>query len=110
MRIVNATIDVSVLQNILEPYKFTATKYIEPDGSVTLALTEIDLAENGADEQEAIRKMAAGILDYAGDFYKEFSYWARGGRINHIPYVLKALILNDAEKIGELITCRLGEI
>ena len=102
--------DIGTIENFLDAYKFTANKYIEEDGSVTLGLVEIDLAENGKDEQDAIKKMAQAILEYAEDFYNEFSYWARGNRKSHIPYVFKALILNDIEKIGRLITCRLGKI
>jgi len=101
--------EISIVENLLSAYTFTANKYIEDDGSVTLGLVEIDLAENGTDERDAIRKMAEAILDYSQDYYNEFDYWFRGNRKPHLPYVLKALILNDAEKIGELIKCHLGE-
>ena len=102
--------DLSVLENILEPYVFTADRYVEDDGSITLSLVDIDLAENGKNDEKALKKMAAAILEYAEDYYKEFHIWAKGWRIPHIPYVFKALILNDVEKIGGLITCRPGEI
>ena len=102
--------DIGIIENFLDAYKFTADKYIEDDGSVTLSLVEIDLAENGKNEQEVLKIMAQAILEYAEDYYNEFSYWAKGNRKSHIPYVFKALILNDIEKIGGLITCRPGEI
>ena len=102
--------EISIVENLLSAYTFTANKYIEDDGSVTLGLVEIDLAENGVDERDAIRKMAAAILDYSQDYYNEFDYWFRANRKPHLPYVIKALVLNDIEKIGELIQCRLGEI
>jgi hypothetical protein len=102
--------DIATIESLLSAYSFTAEKYIEDDGSVTLSLNEIDLAENGADEQEALQKMAAAILEYAEDYYNDFAYWARGDRKAHLPYVFKALILNDAEKIGGLIECHPGEI
>lgn len=102
--------DISVVESMLDAYKFTARKYVEDDGSITLGLNEIDLVENGADEQEALKKMAQSILDYAEDYYNDFSYWANGNRKYHIPYIFKALILNDIDKIGGLITCHPGEI
>jgi hypothetical protein len=68
------------------------------------------VGENGVDERDAIRKMAAAILDYSQDYYNEFDYWFRANRKSHLPYVIKALLLNDIEKIGELIQCHLGEI
>ena len=103
--------DIKIVENILEAYNFTAQKFVEDDGSITLCLNEIeDLAENGGDEREAVLNLAKGILEYAEIFYDDFNYWAVGDRISHIPYVFKALILNDAEKIGGLITCRPGKI
>jgi len=103
--------DLNILKSMLEPYKFTARKYVEDNGSITLGLEEIEfLAENGIDEQDAIKKLAKAILEFSEDFYKEFSYWSSGNGKKHIPYIFKALILNDVEKIGGLITCRPGEI
>jgi hypothetical protein len=102
--------DFDTLENMLSAYSFTADRYVEDDGSITLSLVDIDLAENGKDDEEVLKKMANGILEYAKDYYKEFNVWAKGWRIPHIPYVFKALILNDVEKIGGLIICRHGEI
>ena len=100
--------DVNTIMQLLEPYTLTAETFIEDDGSVTISLTQIDLIENGNDEKEAIKKMAAAILEYAEDYYNDFSYWARGDRKAHIPFVLKALVLNDVDRIGGLIQCRHG--
>jgi hypothetical protein len=102
--------DIKTIEFILSAYSFTADIYDEDDHTVTISLVEIDLIENGVDEQDAIRKMGRAILDYAEDYYNEFSYWARGSRKAHLPYILKALILNDQEKIGEVIQCRRGKI
>ena len=74
------TLDFNIVETMLEPYKFTADRYVEEDGSITLCLNEIDLAENGKDDEDALKLLAAGILDFAEDFYKEFDLWARGWR------------------------------
>ena len=100
--------DIGVLQDLLAAYTFHAEILIEDDGSVTLSLDEIDLAENAADVPSAISKLATSILEYAEDYYKEFSYWSRGDRKGHVPYIFKALILNDVDKIGGLVECRRG--
>jgi hypothetical protein len=102
--------DFKIIESMLEAYKFNAQEYIEDDGSVTLVLDDMDLMDNGKTKEEAIEKLADYILNYAEDFYNDFILWAKGYRINHIPYVLKALMLNDIKKIGELIICRPGEI
>ena len=106
------TLDVDIMETMLEPYKFTAEEHTEEDGSVILCLNEIEfLIETGANMTEAIKNMAAGILNYAEDYFREFDVWYSGTNTKlHFPYVLKALILNDVEKIGGLIICRRGEI
>ena len=96
---------------LLSGYQFTAVKYVESDGSVTLSLNEIDLVENADSEEEAIKAMSASILEYAVDFYKDFNFWASANNKKaEIPYVFKALILDDVAKIGECIQCQVGEI
>jgi hypothetical protein len=102
--------DIRTVEHMLGAYSFSAQEWIEDNGSVTLVLDQIDLVENGADRQEAIQKLAAGILGYAEDYYADFNLWARGDRANHVPYVFKTLIVNDVQKIGGLIQCRPGEI
>ena len=102
--------DFSVMENLLSVYSFNAEVYTEDDGSVTLSLDEIDLVENAADMPGAVTKLACAIMEYSEDYYKEFVYWSRGSRKAHLPYVFKALILNDVDKIGGLIKCRHGKI
>jgi len=100
----------AMVENILEPYIFTADEYVdENDGSVILWSNDFDTWASGKNKEEAVNQLAVEILEFSKDFYKEFDLWAKG-RKTQIPYVLKALMLNDAEKIGGLITCRPGEI
>ena len=103
--------DINIIEKLLDAYRFTARKYVEPDGSITLGLVEIDLAENGKNEEEALNKIAESILEYSEDYYKDFDFfYSAPNRKPHLPYVIKSLILNDINKIGELILCRHGEI
>lgn len=102
--------DVHFFETLLEGYSFTAERFVEDDNSITLSLNEFDIVENGVSEEEAKMKLARAILDYAEDFYKDFSYWGSApNRKSHIPYVFKVLALDDAEKIGELIRCQDGK-
>lgn len=103
--------DLHFMEELLEGYSYTAVRMDEEDGSVTLALNEIDLVENGKDEMEARMKLAASILEYAEDYYVDFSYWGSApNRRPHIPYVFKALFIGDVKKIGESIRCQAGKI
>lgn len=102
-------IDAQTVETLLEGYSFTAKRFVEDDTSITLSLNELDIVENGVSEEEAKMKLAQAILDYAEDFYKDYSYWSSAtNRKSHIPYVFKALALDDAQKIIEQITCRDG--
>ena len=100
----------SLIADMLSVYDFSAAKYIEDDGSITLSLNEIDLVVNAENESSAKKALAESILEYATDYYEEFAYWSNSAnRKGHIPYVLRALLLNDINKIGECIKCQAGE-
>ena len=102
--------EIHLMTEILSKYKFTATRYLEADNSITLSLDEMDIAVNGSTEDEARMRLAQEILEYAKDFYDEFHFWSNApNRKKHIPYVMKVLILEDIEKIGEEITCLDGK-
>ena len=103
--------DIGLIEKLLDAYIFNAELLIEDNGSVTISLDEIDIVENGINEYDAINKMAFAILEYAEDYYNDFNYWySSPNRKAHLPYVMKALILNDINKIGGIITCRHGAI
>jgi hypothetical protein len=102
--------DIHLMTELLAAYRFTVDKYIEEDNSITLSLSEMDLAVNGINEDDARIKMAYEILEYAEDFYNEFHYWSKApNRKKHIPYVMKALILQDVKTIGEEIVWQDGK-
>lgn len=116
-RFIKKTRDYMLLSNmefiseLLSGYSFTANKFIEDDGSVTLSLNELDLIENGSDEKDAINNLSQAILEYAADFYNNYNVWSVApNRKKEIPYVFKALVLDDISKIGECIKCRDGRI
>lgn len=102
--------NLETMLELLEIYQFTADKFIEPDGSVTLSMNEIDLIENGKDEQEARMHLGKSILEYSVDYYNDYVIYSHSpNRKNHIPYVFKALIIDSPEKIGEMIRCQDGK-
>ena len=102
--------NLDIMGEILDAYKFTAEKYIEDDGSVTLSLNEIDLVENASTEAEAKNLLAQSIMEYAEEYYNNFSYYnAATTRKKHVPYIFKALIMDDIMKIGECIECHDGK-
>ncbi len=102
--------NLETVLEILEVYYFTAQKFIEDDGTVTLSLNEIDLIENGKNEQEARLNLAKSILEYSMEYYNNYELYSHSpNRKKHIPYIFKALIVDNPEKIGEIIQCQGGK-
>lgn len=102
--------NLETMSEILQAYQFTALKYREDDGSVTLSLNEIDLVENGKNEQEARLKLGQAILEYSFEYYNEYEIYSHSpNRRGHIPYIFKALIVDDPQKIGDMLQCRDGK-
>lgn len=102
--------NIDLIKNLLQPYKFLASKFIEDNGSITLSLDMMDLIENASTEIEAKMKMAQSIKEYSEDFYKDFEYWGSApNRKEHIPFVLKAILSDSIEQIMESIECHDGE-
>ena len=64
--------NLDTMSEIVAAYKFTADKYIEPDGSITLSLNEIDLVEHGENEQEARLTLGKAILEYSAGLSSSF--------------------------------------
>ena len=90
-----------------DAYQFSALKYIEDDQSITLSLNEIDLVENGRDEQEARSNLGKAIPEYSLDYYNEYEFYSHSpNRKWHIPYIFKALIIDDPDKTGGMAQCR----
>ena len=101
--------NLETISDILQIYQFTVLRYIEDDGSITLSLNEIDIVENGKNEQEARLNMGKAILEYALD-YNEYEMYSRSpNRKKHIPYIFKALIIDNPEKIGDMLQCQDGK-
>ena len=102
--------NLDTMAEILEAYLYTAKKFIEEDGSITLSLNEIDLIENAADESSARYALGNAILEYAMEYYNDYAFYSRSpNRKRHVPYIFKALIMDDPQKIGESILCQDGK-
>lgn len=102
--------NLDTMSDILEAYQFTAARYTEDDGSVTLSLDAIDLVENAPTEKEARFLLAQSIMEYATEYYENYAFYSKApNRKKYVPYVFKALIMDNINKIGEGIICHDGE-
>ena len=103
--------NLDTMAEILEAYHFTADCFIEDDNSVTLSLNEIDLVENSKTKEEAKILLGRSIMEYAEEYYTNYALYSKApNRKSHIPYVFKALITDDAQKLGEsIVICQNGK-
>ena len=102
--------NLDTMSDILKAYSFTAYRYVEEDGSVTLSMNEIDLVENGATEQLARLALAKALLDYSEEYYSNYEMYSHApNRKEHVPYIFRALIMYNPEKIGECFQCQDGK-
>lgn len=96
--------------DILSVYEFSVERFVEADGSITLALNEMDLAENAKTDEEAFDIMANSIMEYAIEYYENYKMYSNApNRKHHIPYILKALLIQDTQKIRDSIKCQIGK-
>lgn len=101
---------IDMVNEILKPYTFTAKTCKEDDGTVTISLNEIDLVENAPTEEEALKRMASAVVEYADDYYNDFQYWfSAPNRKSHLPYVLHVLLQDNVDQVQGLIKCQLGK-
>ena len=102
--------NIELMLELLAVYRFTAQKIMEEDGSVTLSLNEIDLVENGSDEADVRLKMGNAIIEYSVTYYNEYTIYSHSpNRRHHIPYIFKALMMDNPKEIGDGIVCQDGE-
>lgn len=101
---------LDTMADILEAYPFTAKVYKEADGSITLSMNEIDLVENGRTMEEARLKLGTSLLEYSTDYYEDYELYSHSpNRKKHIPYVFRALIMDDPSRIGDAFICQDGK-
>ena len=90
---------------LVDNYAFTAEKFMESDGSVTLSLDQIDIIANAPTKAEAITELANDLREYALDYYDHFSEWSVApNRKGHLSYVIKLLMADDFQSIEHMIS------
>lgn len=90
--------------NLLADYRFHMNLFSEENGSITASLNELDLIINTTDRNNLKNLMAQEILDYAEDYFEQFSlYYNSTNRQKQFPYVLKAILADNLEEIAGFI-------
>jgi len=104
-------ISIDMLKDILRCEKLHVLLYPEDDGTVTAVIDELDLTANARDEEQVIKNLADDAIEYANEYYDQFSYWhSAPNRRHHLAYVL-AILACESDKVSkELFICQAGKI
>ena len=91
-------------QEILTRYSLKPEVIMEDDGSITLALDDLELAVNAPTKDEAIRELVVDLKLYACDFMERSQLFLNSpNRRQHLPYLLRVLLCNSDAEIRSLL-------
>ena len=104
-------ISINMAKELVKDVVFTADKYIEDDGSVTLSLHDFDIVVNGKDESSALDSLTKDLREYALEFYEDIEFWSSDiNRRKQLKKILKVLLTGDNAELKESIVCQVGRI
>jgi hypothetical protein len=98
-----------MLKSALEKYVLSAEALEEDDGSVTLALDELDIAVNAPTLEEAFDELVRELKLYAQDYLDRIQLFLNApNRRHHLPYILRIALCGSDEEIKGLVelVCR----
>ena len=76
----------------------------EEDGSITLALDQVDISINADSLDQAKQEMAKELSLYARDYMERSQLFLNApNRRSHFPYVLRILLCDNVEEVGQLL-------
>ncbi|MDF9407069.1 MAG: hypothetical protein A4E52_01587 [Pelotomaculum sp. PtaB.Bin013] len=91
-------------QDILKAYHLKPEILPEKDGSVTVALNEIDIAVNEPTLKKAIDELIKEMKIYAQDYIDRSQLFLNApNRKGHFPYILRVLLCDNDQEIKSLL-------
>jgi hypothetical protein len=88
------------LEALLQPFVLSPVVLHEDDGSVTVAVDELDWAVNGPSKEAAVAELLGDLRQYAEDYIARAPLFLRApNRRAHLPYVLRILLARDNQAI-----------
>ncbi len=87
-------------REILKDVKFHVRVYREDDGTATATVDEMDIVVNEKDENEARVSLVKDVLEYAKEYYDNFTrYSTAPNRKDHLRYVVAIAVQRDLEPV-----------
>jgi len=91
-------------QDILKAYHLKPEILPEKDGSVTVALNEIDIAVNATSLDGTLDELVKEMKIYAQDYLDRLQLFLNApNRKTHFPYVMRILLCDSDQEIKSLL-------
>ena len=89
---------------LLAYYSLKPVIITENDGSITLALDNLEIYSNGSSLEEAIKDLIDDLKIYALDYLEHSQLFLNApNRKSHFPYVLRVLLSDSDDEIRDLL-------
>lgn len=89
---------------LLEEFKLKPKKLSEDDGSITLALDEMEIYANADTMENAVAELIQDIKYYAQDYINRPHLFLNApNRRSHFPYILRVLLCDNDDEIRALL-------
>ena len=95
---------VDLQKMLLSHFSLRPEVIFEDDGSITLALDQLEIYINSQSKEEAIIQLIEEIKLYSQDYIQRSQmFFHAPNRRPHFPYVLRVLLCNTDEEIRDLL-------
>lgn len=99
-----ALLRVDLLKMVLARFVFNPEVIHEEDGSVTLALDQMELYVNNSSLEAAVRDLVEDLKIYARDYMERPQLFLQApNRKGHFPFILRVLLCENDEEIRSLL-------
>ncbi len=95
---------VDLQKQLLSNFTLKAEILSEEDGSITLALDQLEMYVNGQNVEIAVCELVKDLKEYVIDYLRRSQlFFNAPNRKSHFPYVLKVLLCDTDEEIRSLL-------
>ncbi|MDA8211520.1 MAG: exoribonuclease R [Clostridia bacterium] len=95
---------VDLQKQLLSNFTLKAEILSEEDGSITLALDQLEMYVNGQNVEIAVCELVKDLKEYVIDYLRRSQLFLNApNRKSHFPYVLRVLLCDTDEEIRSLL-------
>ncbi len=97
-------IERQLQKELLSRYTTAAEELPEDDGSVTIAIDELDIAVNAPTKEAAVKELIEELKVYAADYIERLPLFLNSpNRRSHYPYILRIIMADNDDELLQLV-------